>query len=1058
MNTNHKLGSVRELALFGRLLRGSLIATAVFALAFVVAPYIMSEVNAANNVSSVITWSAIDLTLDPDVVATSGAADPAAEQALSTHGDVEFGGIVPTAKNTTAGDYGTLKVERKTIGVTTRGKYYTVFLSMEGSNQNLNLTYNNATDTNVKIEKTSGTWASPKTLAQNGTSGWGYMVPGATTKDSSGNASPFASLTRSGVSSTFNGKLDTALYRADGVAYTSSIWAAVPVSTSAQQIWKNTTDAGAGFSAQDTFDVYYAVNVDTDVLSGTYQNNVVYTALASAASLDNYSTNLVRTLKFGASGNRETLYFDLAQIGTPVTADKIEVKMVPHNEMTASGVDFDPSKLSSAVLSAALECDVDESSFETVTATQDGRSGSTSKIECELPTGTVADALASTKGDGAYDFILTIDGLNYTYVSKINDGAEPGFVYAGLQSADDTANASKYVKNMQEMTVGVCENTNRWDNGLGSDAKLYTPTASSGPADGGTQITSGVTIGTTADGVGSFALKDTRDGKRYVVRRLADGNCWMAQNLNLDLYTGMTLTSEDTNLTSRDNWVLTDSASSNNETAISADTNAAWVADAGSISRAWQSSHGVGTVTLKRYTYNDVSGEWESSIIAQCTGGTQQAPCYAYTTGNTYYKDVAGVETAVTTEIAKTDGYTNTGSGNPGSPVRGFNAGAYYGKVTYQVRKVTNALGSAWTYSNIGYSTIDSNVVDNSATCTFGFYGDHLQGNTACVLETSGDTMLTQFDNIGMNGYGMGVTKITKAADNATAIDFMNNTGNLTANQMEQNGNDTVVWPYATNAGDYRWHRQGRDGVHVHDWGPTYYNYTQTSPTTAPSYTGTNQACANIGTTQGTLKLSDTTLSFTSCMDGSGANAEALADTRVDGNWYNWYAAVAGSSISDFNNENAADSICPKGWELPKDLPDGNASTANTFNHGDVIFPSFYTLLTKKTSKLATALNISETDAAKRTYYLPNNSDSDLDATRTDYPLHAFPLSYVRSGVYYWNSGGLYYRGGRGRYWSAATYNANGSRYLNFSASYLSPRNGSSKGDGFAVRCVASSV
>ena len=129
--------------------------------------------------------------------------------------------------------------------------------------------------------------------------------------------------------------------------------------------------------------------------------------------------------------------------------------------------------------------------------------------------------------------------------------------------------------------------------------------------------------------------------------------------------------------------------------------------------------------------------------------------------------------------------------------------------------------------------------------------------------------------------------------------------------------------------------------------------------------------------------------------------------------------------------------------------------TDTQFNAGTTINPSFYTLVTKKTAKLTTLYGINETDAAEMTYYLPNNSDSDLDSTRTDYPLHAFPLSYVRSGNYGWASGGLYYRGSYGYYWSAATYNTSSSRYLGFLASDLSPRNGYFKGDGFAVRCVA---
>ena len=46
-------------------------------------------------------------------------------------------------------------------------------------------------------------------------------------------------------------------------------------------------------------------------------------------------------------------------------------------------------------------------------------------------------------------------------------------------------------------------------------------------------------------------LKDTRDGKYYWVAKLADGNCWMTQNLELDLG-GRTLTPQDSDVSS--NW------------------------------------------------------------------------------------------------------------------------------------------------------------------------------------------------------------------------------------------------------------------------------------------------------------------------------------------------------------------------------------------------------------------------------------------------------------------------------------------------------------------------
>ena len=47
-------------------------------------------------------------------------------------------------------------------------------------------------------------------------------------------------------------------------------------------------------------------------------------------------------------------------------------------------------------------------------------------------------------------------------------------------------------------------------------------------------------------------LTDTRDGKKYWVTKLADGNCWMTQNLDLDLTNGTPLTPEDSDVSA--NW------------------------------------------------------------------------------------------------------------------------------------------------------------------------------------------------------------------------------------------------------------------------------------------------------------------------------------------------------------------------------------------------------------------------------------------------------------------------------------------------------------------------
>lgn len=61
-----------------------------------------------------------------------------------------------------------------------------------------------------------------------------------------------------------------------------------------------------------------------------------------------------------------------------------------------------------------------------------------------------------------------------------------------------------------------------------------------------------------ASGNNQFQLTDKRDNKKYWVAKLKDGNCWMTQNLDLDL-NGKTLTTADSDVTT--NWTSTTGAS-----------------------------------------------------------------------------------------------------------------------------------------------------------------------------------------------------------------------------------------------------------------------------------------------------------------------------------------------------------------------------------------------------------------------------------------------------------------------------------------------------------------
>ena len=90
------------------------------------------------------------------------------------------------------------------------------------------------------------------------------------------------------------------------------------------------------------------------------------------------------------------------------------------------------------------------------------------------------------------------------------------------------------ITNMQDMTSTICTNTT-------------TPATTATQAD-----TAGGHHGNTSY-VPQKTLNDTRGGS-YVVRKLADGNCWMVQNLNLTLTAGQSLTNVNTDLNSQTSW------------------------------------------------------------------------------------------------------------------------------------------------------------------------------------------------------------------------------------------------------------------------------------------------------------------------------------------------------------------------------------------------------------------------------------------------------------------------------------------------------------------------
>ena len=548
MQTKQTLRGVKERNYIRQWLGASILALAIFALGFVLLPTLISEASATQDVSAFASWSPVSLALDPDY----GSQD-----ATSARGDVVFGSITPTSRDTNSGSYGTQRVIKKTIGITSNGTYYTVFLSTSGSDNSLALDMEN-TDLSIPAignGSTTGVWSNPVAFSA---SGWGFSVPGTVIPASADAVGTSASSTPPAFTNIVTGaNLDKDLTKTlDSSIYNQDIWSAVPSSSTPQQIWKATSTSANGFGTytnsnnvevtgdivNDHFDIYYGIMVDTDVLSGTYENEIVYTALASATSLDDVSTNLSREIYIIANGTEQTLHFDLSSsLANPtniINKDNITIYLVPH--ATVATANYELTSTIKNAASTYTTCTI--SSNDDIEITGDGN-GAT--LTCISPDNTPADGT----GLGEFDYWLHIDGYNFDYLShyKRNEQDTATVAYVGLQSKLTDSNNELVITEMQEMTGNVCRNTNMWGTGTGDDARIYDYL---GEDDNNPLLAAGTdTVGTS-----SFLLTDNRDNKPYLVRRLADENCWMVQNLNLDLSTVGTITSSDSDLNTIASW------------------------------------------------------------------------------------------------------------------------------------------------------------------------------------------------------------------------------------------------------------------------------------------------------------------------------------------------------------------------------------------------------------------------------------------------------------------------------------------------------------------------
>ncbi|MBR2709625.1 hypothetical protein IKE72_00930 [Candidatus Saccharibacteria bacterium] len=157
---------------------------------------------------------------------------------------------------------------------------------------------------------------------------------------------------------------------------------------------------------------------------------------------------------------------------------------------------------------------------------------------------------------------------------------------------------------------------------------------------------------------------------------------------------------------------------------------------------------------------------------------------------------------------------------------------------------------------------------------------------------------------------------------------------------------------------------------------------------------------------------------------GTGATCDTNKPYERIGVLYNWAAATAqtGAQAAAAGSSGATEvktSICPKGWRLPA-------------NSGDY---SFSVLM--------------------GSYGLPTTSQGGLTSANNYSGQLQNPLNFNRPGRYDRSNGTLYGQGTNGIFWSSVGYSATHAHDLYFYSMYFGPQDGSDKGYGFSVRCVA---
>ena len=265
---------------------------------------------------------------------------------------------------------------------------------------------------------------------------------------------------------------------------TSSKFASIP--TTDEDVQKIAESEGWG---EDIVTVYYGLRAGVETAAGTYANKVLYTALADDVPKDDLTLSPAAIFERG--GEPLLITTPLFSTNSDIEA---HVYLLTPTEYAAVTRSEDPVPITDYP-SSELTCSQTE--FDAL------------QLRCT----TIESPL----------------GTNYIYV----DVPHFGHVYSSPIPIKDTT-----PENMWELKT-----LQGFDDWPALCTNLVTPSITATR-----EVTSWAEYSAVADKttvIPTHTMIDVRDGEAYKVKKLADGKCWMTDNLRIE---GVTLTSADTNI------------------------------------------------------------------------------------------------------------------------------------------------------------------------------------------------------------------------------------------------------------------------------------------------------------------------------------------------------------------------------------------------------------------------------------------------------------------------------------------------------------------------------